>query len=569
MNAERGRQRRAAGIYARRQFLFGGAATGVAIALAACGGTNNKNAVRTATSAAPAGGGSAPAGSPRAGGTAAPAAGNPQYGGILSQPIASDPQALDIHQVSTYVAVWPEAPCYNQLLQIDPADASDAKIVADLADSWETPDKGLTYIFHLHPGIKFHDGTPLTAEDIKANLDWIKSPTNKKPSPRAGVLAAVESVQATDPQTLTIKLKQPNPSLLANLATHYFAIGPKAVIDSAGDLGDKFIGTGPFQLKTYNRGDRIELVKNPNYWVQGRPYLDGLNFYIVPDANTAFTNFLGGQYQKFHQILHENLGRVKSESGGKATYVTTPTYTRNIIFFNTTKKPWDDLRVRQAVSLLLDRDDAIQAIDGGDGERGGYMRVGGQWGLPVEQLKTIPGYDKGDINQAKALLQQAGVQLPIRGSLLSRNDFNNEYTYVQQALAKGGIQLDLDARDNAAAYDAAYKGQFDLIAWVVSIVLDDPDATFAEISTSNAVRNWSALKDPQIDDLYAKQTVELDYQKRKQLVNQMDMRALSIFQTVCIDFIKYNEGLATSVKNYTFHGSLYTNNRMQDVWMTK
>src|SRR5579875_2411731 len=125
------------------------------------------------------------------------------------------------------------------------------------------------------------------------------------------------------------------------------------------------------------------------------------------------------------------------------------------------------------------------------------MRVGGQWGLPIEQLKTIPGYDKGDVNQAKALLQQAGVQLPIRGSLLSRNDFNNEYTYVQQALAKGGIQLDLDARDNAAAYDAAYKAHFEISAGVASIVLDDREATSAETATSNAGRNGSVLKAPQ------------------------------------------------------------------------
>ncbi len=565
----------------RRSLLRGGAAAGAALAAAGilgCSSSNNNGASRSGSANSGSGAVPGTAGSPAAGGAAGAtgaatqaSGAQPKPGGTISQRTASDPQALDLHQVSTYVALWPEAPCYNQLLQIDPQDESDGKILPDLADKWETPDNGLTYVFHLHPGIKFHDGTPFTSADIKANLDWIKTPANGKPSPRSGVLAALQSAELPDANTVTLHLSQPNPSLLQNLATHYFGIGPKAVLDAKGDLGDQFTGTGPFKLKTYQRGDRLELVKHPGYWISGRPYLDGMNFYIVPDDNTAFTNFLGGQYQQFSPILHENVDRVKSETGGKAQNLLVPSYTRDVVFFNTKKKPWDDMRVRQAVSLVLDRADAISVVKGGDGEPGGYMRSSGQWGLPLDQLKQIPGYDKSNLDQAKALLQQAGVALPLKGTLLSRTDFKDDFTWTQQALAKAGIALDLDARDNAAAYDAAYKGQFDVIIWTVSIVLDDPDATFAEISTGTpkAVRNWSALVDQQIDDLYAKQTVELDNAKRKALVNQMDQRALSIFQTVQLFFHKFNNGIYNTVQNYKYHGSLYTNKRYQDVWLSK
>jgi peptide/nickel transport system substrate-binding protein len=559
--------------YDRRAVVRGGALTGVGLAaagLVGCGSSNNNNGSSTSgatKSASTAGGAPSSGSSPAAGASVAVA--QPKPGGVISVPVSSDPQALDIHQVSTYVAVWPEAPCYNQLLQIDPNDETDSKITADLADKWETPDNGLSYIFHLHPGIKFHDGSPFTSADIKANLDWIKTPANKKPSPRSGVLGSITGIETSDDNTVTIKLSQPNPSLLLNLASDYFAIGSKAVIDASGDLGDKFIGTGPFKLKSYQRGNSVQLEKNPNYWVTGRPYLDGLNFYIVPDPNTSFTNFLGGQYQQYHEIKPENVSRVKSETGGKAEVIPTGSYTRQVIFFNTKKKPWDDIRVRQAVSLALDRGDAINTAQGGFGELGGYMRASGSWGLPVDQIKAIPGYDKGNIDQAKALLQQAGVQTPIKGTLLSRNDFTDIYTWTQQALTKVGINLDLDPRDNAAAYDAAYGGQFDLMAWTVSIVIDDPDATFAEISTSKAVRNWSALTDPEIDSLYAAQTKELDNGKRKQIVNQMDKKALSIFQTLQLYFVKYNEGLYTNVKDFKFHSSLYTNRRLQDAWLAK
>lgn len=559
----------------RRAILRGGALTGVGLAAAGVVGcsssNNNKNNSSTASGASNSSGGataSKSAASSPVTGTQTGAA-QPKPGGVISQRTASDPQQLDLHQVSTYGALWPETPCYNQLLQIDTMDENDSKIVADLADKWETPDNGLTYIFHLHPGIKFHDGTAFTSADIKANLDWIKTPANKKPSPRSAVLGSVQGLETSDDNTVTIKLSQPNPSLLQNLATHYFGIGPKAVIDATGDLGEKFIGTGPYKLKSYQRGDSIQLEKNPNYWVSGRPYLDGLNFYIVADDNTAFTNFLGGQYQQFYPILHENVDRVKSETGGKAQNLVTSSYTRNVAFFNTKKKPWDDIRVRQAVSLALDRTDAINVVSGGDGELGGYMRSSGAWGLPVDQLKQIPGYDKSNIDQAKALLQQAGVQTPLKGTLLSRNDFQAFFTWMQQALTKIGINLDLDPRDSTAAYDAAYKGQFDLIGWTVSIVLDDPDATFAEIATSKAVRNWSALNDPEIDSLYDAQTKELDNNKRKQLVNQMDKKALSIFQTVQTYYVRYNNGIYSNVKDYKYHASLYTNKRYQDVWLAK
>jgi len=550
--------------------LRGGALTCVGLVgagIVGCG-SNNKNNTSSKTGA----GSATIASGPRTTSTPSsgqqPGAEQPKPGGVISQRIASDPQALDIHQVSSYVAVWPEAGCYNQLLRIDPRDENDATLMADLADQWETPDGGATYVFHLHQGIKFHDGTNFSSADVKANLEWIKSPAKGKPSPRQVVLSAVTGVETPDPNTVTLKLSRPNPSLLTNLATHFLAIGPKAVIDASGDLGEKLIGTGPFKLKNYVRGDRVELERNPNYWVSARPYLDGLTYYVVPDDNTGTTNFLGGQYQQY-TLTHENADRVKSETGGKASVHVSPTLTRQVIFFNTKKKPWDDIRVRQAVSLALDRTDAINTISRGDGESGGYMRSSGAWGLPVDQLHAIPGYDKGSIDQAKALLQQAGVQTPVKGTLLSRNDFNDYFTWSQQALTKIGINLDLDPRDNTAAYDAAYKGQFDLIAWTTSISLDDPDATFSEISTSDAVRNWSALNDSQVDELFKQQTQELDNAKRKLLVNQMDKRALSIFQTLQLYFTKSNYAKYSSVRDYTDHVSLYTNKRYQDVWLAK
>jgi peptide/nickel transport system substrate-binding protein len=274
--------------------------------------------------------------------------------------------------------MWPETPCYNQLLQYDPKDP-DNKIIPDLAESYELSNDGTSIVFKLHPGIKFHDGGEFTSEDIKANLEWIKDPPAKKPSPRSGALSPIDHVETPDPLTAKVVLKQPSPSLIPNLATHYLGIGSKGDL-AKGDLGTQMNGTGPFKLKSYTRGVGTELERNPSYWVKDRPYLDGLSFLIVADENTAFTDFLAGRFHRFAQVLPENAGRIARETNGRARTESPPSTLRDELFFNGAKRPYNDIRVRQAVSLVLERASAIQVVQGGKGTPCGYMLPGGRLG---------------------------------------------------------------------------------------------------------------------------------------------------------------------------------------------
>ena len=493
----------------------------------------------------------------------------PQTGGVINQPLPTDPPSLDLHQVTTYTGVWPVAPCLNQLVQFDPAKPGDTPqdIVADLAEKWEQVDP-TTMVFNLKKGVKFHDGSDFTSEDVKAQLEWIKRPPQGKTSPRAASQATVDAYETPDPSTVRVRLSRPTASYLMNLASHYFAIGQAKDIIANGGMGPQVIGTGPFKLKSYQRSNFVELEKNPNYHVAGRPYLDGLKFFIIPDYTTRLTNFLGGQYHMLYgEITRADQQRMRDELGNKVETPEVPSYTRDLVFMNARRKPYDDIRVRQAISLALDRDAAISVVRQGGAYRGGYMSPKGIWALPEAELRKFDGYDKPNIEKAKQLLAAAGVQTPLDASATTRTDFKDMAEFVKDQLAKIGINVRLTLADTATAQPVLQRGDFDIGPWTISINIDDPDATFSEISTSNAVRNWSAVKDPQIDVLYEKQSQIFDMNERKQVVQDLEKQALSQYQIATLYFYLLPFGRYRSVRNFVFHESLYTNRRMESAWL--
>ena len=494
----------------------------------------------------------------------------PRPGGIISQRIPTDPPPLDLHQTTTYTGVWPTAPCFNQLVQFNPDNPNNTPqgILPDLAEKWEQLDP-TTVVFTLKKGVKFHDGSDFTAEDVKVQLEWIKKPPQGKTSPRAGALAAVDAIETPDAGTVRMKLSRPYPSLMMNLASHYYAIGQAQDILANGEVGPRLIGTGPFKLKSYQRSNLLELEKNPNYHVPGRPYLDGLRFFILPDYTTAFTNFLAGQYQLFYDLGFKlsDAERVKSELGDRAETVMVPSPLREPVFTNARRKPYDDIRVRQAISLAIDRDAAIKVVEEGAARRGGYMAPKGVWAIPEAELRKYDGYDKPNIDKAKQLLSAAGVTTPLDASATSRTDFKDFAEFTKDQLAKIGINVRLTLADTATAQPVLQRGDFDIGPWLIFPNVDDPDTVFSEISISKAVRNWSAVYDPQIDALFEKQSQILNFDERKKVVQELEKHALSLYQMSVLYFEDLIFARYKSVRNFTFHESLYTNRRMEAVWL--
>ncbi len=197
----------------------------------------------------------------------------------------ADPVSSDIHQETSSVSLWPFAPIYSLLIAPDSVD--DSKLVTDLAASWQVTD-GVVYTFKLRPNAKWHDGQPVTSADVKYSFDRIMNPPQGVLSPRKALYAAViDKMETPDPQTVTIKLKFATASFIALISNEWASILPKHVIEArGGSMKADPIGSGPFKLKSWARGGRIEHVRNPDYYMKEFPYLDGLTYLVITDPAT-------------------------------------------------------------------------------------------------------------------------------------------------------------------------------------------------------------------------------------------------------------------------------------------
>ena len=496
----------------------------------------------------------------------------PRAGGILTMWIAADPPNFDVHQNSTYVTQHVTAPCYNNLVQYDPLDPE--RVIPDLAERWEVSPDGQRYTFQLRPDVRFHDGQPCTSADVKVSLDRIRQPPAGVISIRQEAFEAIDDVLTPDPSTVIIALKQGNASLLGNLAGGHMAIYPHHVLEKEGDMKKVMVGTGPFKLKKYTRGVSVELERNPDYFIRGRPYLDGITIFIMPDPNSAYAAFRTGRLLML-RLLEMNLGkRVEQELGEKVILQRTAGYRFRAFNLNTTRKPWDDLRVRQAVSLAIDRQASIRLVSDGEGAIGGSMPPTGAWSLSPEELRGIAGYAPDvEANRARArqLLTEAGFPDGFKTTMLVRRVTPSERlaVFLKDQLSKIGIEATLDVQETATAYDAINRRAYDTAPWETAFAVADPDSVFSEFFVCKAARNYALLCLPEVDELFRQQSQTLNTAERKKLVHEMDRRILHSYGSIMLHWGNYLTTQWPQVRNWLQHPSLYNNQRMQDVWIAK
>jgi peptide/nickel transport system substrate-binding protein len=552
----------------RRHLLGGAMAAGAAFGLAACGG-GGKSTGGTSGGAGSTGAASS-SGSP---GTSAAQQGQPVKGGTFTIAILGDPPDLDMQANSTYLVNHAVSPVYNQLVRFDPADAKETKIVSDLAKSWEQSGDGLTYTFKLNEGVTFHDGKPFSSEDVKASLERVMNPPKNVVSPRQDSLAVIDKIETPDPTTAVIALKRPAPSLMPILAQGWMSIYSAKDIGGGFDFKLKTNGTGPFQLTDYLRGNRITLKAFEKYFVKGQPYVDGMTVFIIPQQSTLVSSFQSGEILFTSLFTVSDLKSVQSALGNKIVIQRTPALGFNSINFGQ-HAPWQDARVRQAVTMALDRKAAITLLDEGEGDTGGYMAPSGQWTLSQQELQAIPGYapisDKVRAD-AKALLSAAGVKDGFETTILTRQgqSYENLSLFIKDNLAKIGIDAKPQVLESAAAYDALNKRNFDMAPWAHGIALDDPDAIFAEFYLSKAPRNYSEIGSQEVDDLFLKQSQTLDQNERVKLVKEMQQKAMPLYGKVILEWSTRRWVWWNSVQGYTAHQGLYNNQRFAEVWIKK
>jgi peptide/nickel transport system substrate-binding protein len=341
------------------------------------------------------------------------AAEQPRYGAILRVALAADPPSLDMHQETAFAVAQPMGAVYNNLIAFDPHNYP--QIIGDLAQSWTISDDYLSYTFTLHEGVKFHDGSELTSADVKTSWDRIVAPPEGVISTRRSNYQMIKSIEAPDRKTVVFRLHHPSPSFLSTLAHPANFIFAKKYLDQDPQYyKSQAVGTGPFMLKNYVRGSYIELERNPNYWKKGVPYLDGITYFIIKDTSARAKALRSGRVDaELRYLPRSEADAIKEQLGDKIVVAAPRPSNTHGVTFNVDKKPFDDERVRKALTLAIDRYDMAKTLAPLTGLEtvGGLLHPDTPWALDGEELQALPGYGKdyeANLREATRLLAEAG-----------------------------------------------------------------------------------------------------------------------------------------------------------------
>ncbi|MBI2910134.1 MAG: ABC transporter substrate-binding protein [Chloroflexi bacterium] len=457
-----------------------------------------------------------------------PAAAQPQYGGVLTVGIGADPPSLDIHREESFTHTI-GAGTYNGLARYDAHAWPDAKVVPDLATRWELSPDSRVYTFHLVKEAKFHDGSPLIAEDVKFSFDRIRDPqAGLVKSPRRQQLANVAKIDAADDYTVKVTLKNPQASFIPTIAAHFFfAVMPKRVVlEKKNDMTKTIVGSGAFRFKDYVTGVSWELVKNPNYFVKGRPYLDSVKGYIIKDSFTRFAalrtrSILWWSPSPYMSVSQSKILEETLADKVALQWAFHPAWYGAI--FNVARPPWNDVRVRQAVSMSFDRKRMLATGLDGAGVVGIAAQPPGKWALPEEELMKAPGYARPDIEGAKKLLAEAGFPNGFKTEALARSAAAQQALALvfKDAVAAIGITVDLNVAEPTVYNEQRFRKAFAVTPGSYGPAGGDPDAHLGDNYVTGSPSNWSGYSNPQYDELYVKQSQTVDEAERRKTVWEM------------------------------------------------
>ena len=512
----------------RREFLGLGVVGGIGMACSPQAGGSPTTAPGQPAAGSPAAGSPA-AGSPAAGAPAAgsPAAGQPVRGGVLRMALAQDITGFDPHHNISLSTIVASGPCYNGLVRLDPETGQ--RVVGDLAERWTVSPDGLAYTFTLKSGIKWHDGKPLTTDDVLFSLKKMSTPVAGKTVTMTTAFVPVSRMEAVDDRTVRLVLKEVSPDLIWELAKDQAKIEPQHVALAGTDLNKTVVGTGPFMLKSYSPGSSIELVRNPNYTVEpGRPLLDSILMTVVPDLATRIAALATGRVDTFGRAGPEwlNSTQVKDLQTQNPAIKAYPVADRisGHFMMNSKLAPFKDVRVRKAAFLAFDRQLAIQVISKGAGELPGFFPPG--WGSSQQELGQFPGFRQPkdqDRAEAKQLLTAAGFPGGLDITVLTRTIASTLEIaqFAAQQLATVGIRCTLKPVEDGKFFSFPDQDVAQASVFTPSPAM--PVNDFAKAIALDGRFNYTGLGgEPRNKDLWDRQSRELDENKRKALLKDIE-----------------------------------------------
>src|SRR5213594_1658638 len=430
-------------------------------------------------------------------GSATAAAGQPKKGGTLILARQGEVTNLDPHKVPAFTSARVFELVYSYLMRLD----ENLGVQPDLAASMPTTSAdGKTVTVKIRSGVKFHNGDPLTSADVKYTFDRIID--TKTAAVARSFFTDVDTITAPDDTTVVFNLKNPNAALIAYMAHPNTGIVSKKIGDANADLSKKetAIGSGPFKLAEWVPDNYMRFEANKDYYVAGQPYLDGIRINVVPDE-TAITAALRTKAADMAIVVDAKVARtLRSESG--VTLSAKPSLSYNLLFVNTKRPPFDNLKVRQAIAYAIDRKAIIDAVAFGEGEVTGPIAPGlANYALPTSQY---PLYTR-DVAKAKQLLTEANVG-PVSFTMLTQT---TEPAYakdiaqlVQAQLAEIGVTMKIETLEFTQWVDRWLKADF----YVFRYFTDDGNLNFV-----------TSYKNPISSDAIKQARATTDVAKRKEL----------------------------------------------------
>lgn len=500
----------------------------------------------------------------------------PKRGGVLNFAVNAEPPNFDCHQAISYAFLHPAAPFFSYLVRYDASQGS--KVVGDLARSWTVSPDGLVYTFDLHEGVKFHDGSPLTSSDVKFSFERIANPPEGIVSQRKSTFADVASIEAPDAKTVVIRLKQINASMLDNMASPFNCILSEAKLKADPRFAEKnVLGSGAFKFGEYVRGSFLTASRFDGYFRQGLPYLDGYKAFFVKSGGVV-PGMLGGQFDiemrgrtpaERDQLVAADKDRWVVREGQWLNF--------NMVIFNVTKKPFDDPRVRRALSLAIDRRGGSQALSRITFVRavGGMTRPGAELALPDAEFEKIPGYWP-DIEksraEAKKLLAEAGV--PNLSFRLHSRTVGEPYTPVGIFLIdqwrRIGVTVEHGQVETTPFFGNMQEGKFEVALLPPGAPSDDPTAMYQFlISNKRSPISYAHHADARVDELWEAQTRTLDPARRRTIMHDLERHMLEQNYYLSINWWERIIVHHKRVKGWHFSPSHLQGNELVGVWLAQ
>jgi peptide/nickel transport system substrate-binding protein len=507
----------------------------------------------------------------------------PKRGGILTYMIPADaPPSFDGHRENTFATIHAVAPFYSVLIRANPENPSDTtQFVCDVCTAIPEPtDSGRTYAFPIRTDVKFHDGSPLTADDVAASWSRIVDPPDGVISARQGYYSMIDRVEAPDPRTVVFHLKFATAAFIPALADPYAFIYEKAILDKDQHWYEKNVmGSGPFLFKEYVTGQSISGVRNPDYYRPGLPHLDGF-IGIFADKQAVRVAAIKGDRAaiEFRGFPPSTRDELVAALGDQITVQESDWNCGNPITPNHKRKPFDDVRVRRALTLAIDRWHGAAAM-----AKISVMKTVGGVGFPgsplaatTEELEQLAGYWP-DIErsraEAKRLLKEAG-QENLSFELLNRNvdqPYKFNALWVIDEWSKIGVKVTQRVLQTGPFGEAVRNGEFDTVVDgdcqnIVNPLLDGTKYLPHTVSPSN----YGNYDDPELIDLYNRMLRETDFAKQRELMRQFEKRVLDteaheIFLLWRYRIVPYR----SYVKGWKISPSHYVNQDLATIWLDR